>query len=117
MSTVFAVKITGLFLGVLARTLLPWLRKVRDGQARGFSRRYLYAALASLAIGTILTLVIFPRFEAGPEAAGFEALFKLFALAFAFGFGWNALVNEGEAWTSRPARRPGPRAGGAPKAA
>ena len=117
MSTVFLVKITGLFLGVLARTLLPWLRKVRDGQARGFSRRYLYAALASLAIGTILTVVIFPRFEAGPEAAGFEALFKLFALAFAFGFGWNALINEGEAWASRPAGRPGTLAGGAPRAA
>jgi hypothetical protein len=117
MSTVFLVKMAGLFLGVLARTLLPWLRKVRDGQARGFSRRYLYAALASLAIGTILTLVIFPQFEAGPDAAGFEALFKLFALAFAFGFGWNALVNEGEAWVSKPAVRPGARAGGAPKAA
>jgi hypothetical protein len=117
MPMAFLVKITGLFLGVLARTLLPWLRKVRDGKARGFNRRYIYAALASLAIGVILTLVIFPRFEAGPEGAGFEALFKLFALAFAFGFGWNALVNEGEAWASRPEDRPEARAGGAPKAA
>ncbi len=100
MSTEFSVKLLGLFLGVLARTALPWLRKLRDGRVRGFSRRYLYSAMASLAIGLILTLTIFPRFEAGPAAAGFEALFKLFALAFAFGFGWNALINEGGAWVA-----------------
>ena len=75
---------------------------------RGFRRRYLVSALASLVIGFVLTLVVFPRFEAGPQGSFFEALFKLFCLA--FGFGWNALVLEGEAWagstkavqTSRP---------------
>jgi hypothetical protein len=100
MSTAFLVKFTGLLCGVLARTLLPWLRKVRDGRVRGFSRRYAMSALASLAIGLILTLVIFPQFEPGPEGPAFESLFKLFSLAFAFGFGWNALVNEGEAWAA-----------------
>jgi hypothetical protein len=107
MSTAFLVKFSGLLFGVLARTVLPWLRKVRDGQVRGFSRRYLYSALASLAIGLILALVIFPQFEAGAGGGSFEALFKLFALAFAFGFGWNALVNEGGAWAAgsdRPER-------------
>ncbi|MCK7480022.1 MAG: hypothetical protein M0C28_24120 [Candidatus Moduliflexus flocculans] len=67
MSTAFLVKFSGLFLGILARTVLPWLRKVREGRVRGFGRRYLYSALASLAIGLILTLVLFPRFEAGAE--------------------------------------------------
>jgi hypothetical protein len=107
MSTAFLVKFSGLLFGVLARTVLPWLRKVRDGRVRGFSRRYLYSALASLAIGLILALVIFPQFEAGAGAASFEAFFKLFTLAFAFGFGWNALVNEGGAWAAgsdRPER-------------
>ena len=88
MSTAFLVKFFGLLCGVLARTALPWLRKVRDGRVRGFSRRYLFSALASVAIGLILTLVIFPQFEAGPEGLTFDGLFKLFSLAFAFGFGW-----------------------------
>jgi len=105
MSTAFLVKLCGLLLGVLARTILPWLRKVKDGKVRGFSRRYAYSALASLAIGLILTLILFPRFEAGPEAETFEALFKLFSLAFGFGFGWNALVNEGGAWAVKPGDR------------
>jgi hypothetical protein len=107
MSTAFLVKFSGLLFGVLARTVLPWLRKVRDGRVRGFSRRYLYSALASLAIGLILALVIFPQFEAGAGGVTFEAFFKLFALAFAFGFGWNALVNEGGAWAAGSARPEG----------
>jgi hypothetical protein len=102
MSTEFLVKFFGLLLGVLARTLLPWLRKVREGRVRGFSRRYLYSALAAAAVGLILTLVIFPQFEAGPEGRTFEAFFKLFCLAFGFGFGFNALLNEGGAWASKP---------------
>ena len=105
MSTEFLVKFAGLLAGVLARTVLPWLRKVRDGRVRRFDRRYLYSALASLAIGLILTLVVFPKFEAGAAGPAFEALFKLFCLAFAFGFGWNALVNEGGAWAA-PAGTP-----------
>jgi hypothetical protein len=113
MSAEFLVKIIGLFLGVLARTALPWLRKVRDGKVRGFSRRYFYSGLAALTVGLILTLTIFPRFEAGPAGAGFEAFFKLFALAFAFGFGWNALINEGGAWVEPgEGLEPGPAARG-----
>ena len=101
MSTVFLVKFFGLLLGILARTLLPWLRKVKEGKVRGFSRRYAYSALASAAIGLILTLTIFPRFDAGAAGQGFDELFKLFCLAFGFGFGWNALVNEGGAWAGK----------------
>ena len=113
MSTAFLVKFFGLFLGVLARTILPWLRKVKEGKVRGFSRRYVYSALASLAIGLILTLILFPKFEAGAEGETFEALFKLFGLAFGFGFGWNALINEGGAWAAKPEVR-GEEAGGEP---
>jgi predicted Kef-type K+ transport protein len=100
MSMEFLVKLSGLFLGILARTLLPWLRKVKEGKIRNFNRRYIYSALASAAIGLFLTLTIFPRFEAVVAGQGFEELFKLFCLAFGFGYGWNALVNEGGAWAS-----------------
>ncbi len=102
MSSEFLIKFLGLFAGILARTILPWLRKVKEGKVRGFSRRYVYSALASLAIGLILALTIFPKFEAGADGETFEALFKLFCLAFGFGFGWNALINEGGAWAAKP---------------
>ena len=72
MSMEFLVRLVGIFAGVLARTLLPWLRKLHDGRVTGFGRRYLLSALASLALGFILTLVVFPRFEAGPAGDSFE---------------------------------------------
>jgi len=99
MSTTFLVRLIGIFAGVMARTLLPWLRKLRQGHVRGFSRRYAVSALTSLVLGVVLTLVVFPRFDEAAAGASFEALFKLFCLAFGFGFGWNALVLEGQAWT------------------
>jgi hypothetical protein len=98
MSLEFLIKFSGILMGVLARSLLPWLRKIRDGVVTGFGRRYFVSALASAVIGLILTLVVFPKFEAGGGGQTFEALFKLFCLAFGFGFGWNALVLEGGAW-------------------
>ncbi len=98
MSAPFFIKFFGILLGILARTILPWLRKLRNGQVSGFSRRYVYSALASLLIGFVLTLVIFPRFDTELGGASFESLFRLFCLAFGFGFGWNALVLEGGAW-------------------
>lgn len=112
MSTEFLIRLFGIFAGVLARTLLPWLRKLREGRVRGFGRRYLISALASLAIGFILTMVVFPRFEADPQGSTFEALFKLFCLAFGFGFGWNALILEGEAWAGSSKAVQTPRPGG-----
>lgn len=112
MTTASWVTFFGLLLGVLARTALPWLRKVQAGQAGRFGRRYLYSALASAAIGLILTLVLFPKFEAVPGSAGLEAFFKQFCLAFGFGFGWNALVNEGAAWASKTEPTEGGQAGG-----
>ena len=101
MSLELIIKFLGILLGVLTRSLLPWLRKLREGKVQKFGKRYVYSAIGSLILGFILTLVLFPQFEPAGTPAGFDAYFKLFCLAFGFGFGWNALVNEGEAW-ARP---------------
>jgi hypothetical protein len=93
-----SIKLIGIFLGIIARTLLPWLRKLRQGEVQGFNKKYLYSALASLILGIFLTLVIFPQFDASLDSLSFEAYFKLFCLAFGFGFGWNSIVLEGSQW-------------------
>ncbi len=107
MTTEFFLKFGGVFLGVLARTMVPWLRKLREGQVLKFDKRYIYSTAASLIVGFILTLVMFPQLTVpaggGP---GFEAYFKLFCLAFGFGFGWNGLVLEGGQW-AKPAEKRG----------
>ena len=108
MSTPFVIKILGLFLGIVARSLIPWLRKLRQGEVHGFDRRYFYSALATFILGIILTLVLFPQFKddgaglgpGGASSPGFEAYFRLFCLAFAFGFGWNAMVLEAGQWAN-----------------
>jgi hypothetical protein len=41
MSLETILKLVGIFLGILARSLLPWLRKLREGKVVRFSRRYL----------------------------------------------------------------------------
>jgi hypothetical protein len=99
MSLELIVKFLGILLGVLIRSLLPWLRKLREGRVQKFGKRYVYSAIGSFILGFILTLVIFPQFQASGTPAGFDAYFKLFCLAFGFGFGWNALLLEGGQWT------------------
>lgn len=117
MTTELAVKLAGIFLGVVARTLAPWLRKIREGGRLRFQPRYAAAAAASLALGVIATLVIFPEFDAASPARTFDSLFRLFCLAFGFGFGWNAMILEGGEWAGalKPRRKIGdPAAGNAP---
>ena len=95
----FLLRFCGVFLGVLARTLVPWLRKLKDGEIVRFDRRYLYSTAASLLIGFVLTLAVFPQFAASTDGrTPFETTFKIFCLAFGFGFGWNGLVLEGGQW-------------------
>jgi len=99
MSLELIIKFSGILLGVLMRTLLPWVRKLREGRVLKFNKRYIYSTIGSFILGFIVTLVIFPQFEPAGTAGGFDAYFKLFCLAFGFGFGWNALLLEGGQWT------------------
>ena len=109
MSLETILKLVGIFLGILARSLLPWLRKLREGKSGRFSRRYLTSAAASLLFGVIITLTLFPQLEASAPGRSLDDAFKLFCLAFGFGFGWNALILEGTQWAgslavSKPAK-------------
>ncbi len=101
-----ALKLLGVLFGVLARTLVPYLRKLKQGKIQRFNKGYWVSALASFTLGLITTLLIFPKFESGGIAAGTEALIKLFCIAFAFGFAWNSLVSEGAKWAGRPKQKP-----------
>jgi hypothetical protein len=102
MSYELGLKFSGIFLGVLARAIIPWLRKIRDGKARRFRKRYIYSALSSIILGFFITLLIFPQFAASGAAGSapsLESLVKLFCLAFGFGFGWHGIVSEAASWT------------------
>jgi len=85
MTPAFIITIAGLFLGVGARSLILWLRKLRDGKVQRFNQRYFYSALATFILGIIITLLIFPQFKGDlGEPARFEYYFRLFCLASAW---------------------------------
>lgn len=95
------LKLSGILLGVLSRTLVPYLRKLRQGKVKEFKNGYWLSALASFILGLITTLLIFPEFNIAQPGVGVEASIKIFCLAFGFGFGWNSLVSEGAKWGER----------------
>ena len=92
------LELSGIFLGVLARAFFPWIRKLRSGKAVHFSKRYLYSAIGSVIAGMIVTVLIFPKFDVAASGQGAEASVRLFAMAFGFGFGWHAIVDEVAKW-------------------
>lgn len=92
------LKLSGIFFGVLARTLSPYLRKMKQGKIKKFDGIYGVSAVASLILGIITTLLIFPQFDITKDGVGLEASIKLFCLAFAFGFGCNSIVTEAAKW-------------------
>ncbi len=92
------LELSGIFLGVLARVFFPWVRKLRSGKAVHFSKRYVYSAIGSVIAGMIVTVLIFPKFEVTSMGQGAEASVRLFAMAFGFGFGWHAIVDEVAKW-------------------
>ena len=95
------LKLSGILLGVLARTLAPYLRKVKQGKVKEFKNGYWLSALAAFILGLITTLLIFPKFEITQTGPGIEGLIKLFCTAFGFGFAWNSLVNETAKWAEK----------------
>ncbi len=100
-----ALKLLGILFGVMARTLVPYLRKLKQGKIKSFKKGYWASALASFILGLVTTLLIFPKFEFVGAAAGPEASIKLFCTALAFGFTWNSLVSEGAKWAERPKQK------------
>ena len=92
------IKLTGILFGVLARTIAPYLRKLKQGKVKEFKNGYWIAAAASFTLSVITTLLIFPDFNVARPGTGIEASIKLFCLAFGFGFAWNSVVSEAAKW-------------------
>lgn len=95
------IKLAGILLGVLTRSIVPYLRKLKKGKIENFSRRYLSTAVASIILGIIVTILIFPQFKVPQAEITVEGYIKLFCASFGFGFGWNTIINEITKWSSR----------------
>ncbi|MBN2407091.1 MAG: hypothetical protein JXJ19_05290 [Elusimicrobia bacterium] len=97
-----AIKLLGLFLGVFARTWIPYIRKLKQGKIKGFDKKFLKFALGSVILSGISVLLIIPQYKySETEIIDFWTALKVFATAFAFGFGWNTVVNESIKWNEK----------------
>ena len=93
------VQIIGLFFGVLSRTFLPFLRKPYKGRIKSFNKKYIYQSIGALFLSFIIFFIVFPQYPYYAEAkTGGLILFKLFCIAFTFGFGFHSLINETAKW-------------------
>ncbi len=92
------VQVLGVFFGVLARTSLPFFRKLYQGKIKRFNRRYAFQAAGAFFISIIISFLIFPQYPFQEETTEFFDIFKLFCLSFGFGFGFNSLLNEAGEW-------------------
>lgn len=82
----------GVLLGICARAVLPYLRKLRDQQLV-WSHKYTASAAASLILCLIAAMLVFPSYEVA------EGLFPyVFLAALSFGYGVNSGVIEGLEW-------------------
>ncbi|MFP4687532.1 MAG: hypothetical protein ACLFN5_05415 [bacterium] len=91
--------VSGLFLGVLARTALPFIRKMKQGKIKKFEYKFLIQGAGAAIIATIIVFIIYPYYEIDlPELLDFQTAFNIFTTSFAFGFASNTLVNEILEW-------------------
>jgi hypothetical protein len=98
----FSIKLSGVWLGVFARLMLPYLRKLYQGKTLKFDLKYLRRTIASFLLSTIFTIILFPELELLPAASfNFEYGFKLFCLSFGFGFGFNSIIIEFGQWLEK----------------
>ncbi len=94
----FLIKLSGVFFGVLSRMLVPYIRKLKQKKIAKFNNHYLRIAFCSFTLSIIVTLLIFPQFSSHGSIIDLESGFKLFCIAFGFGFGFNSLISELSEW-------------------
>jgi hypothetical protein len=79
----------GIFLGCLARTLIPWLKKRKEaaktGEAIKFDNSFLITLALGLAVSMTTAMLVYPQFVLAEGVA--------FPAAFIFGYGAQDLTN------------------------
>ena len=89
------VAFSGVFLGVLCRTLLPYVEKLRDALDRGvkiaWDNRYGYTASAALFLSFVTSALAFPSIQI-PSST--PSLLYLLLIGFGYGWGLNDALNK-----------------------
>jgi len=87
----------GVFIGVLVRIYLPYIRKVYQGTVETFDNKYIISGLVGLVFALITTFLLGPEILIVPTDT-MTSLLKVFWLNWITGFGASSVVNELLAW-------------------
>lgn len=83
----------GVFVGILLRTLLPYIRKLKDAEKKNeqltFELKYVGTAIFALIVSFVVSALIFPTFPI-PDTYNVY----IFLQSFTFGYASNDLINE-----------------------
>lgn len=82
------VAILGLFFGALAMMMIPYLRKLREGEIDHFDKKFLASFAGSIVFAAIVTVFLIPNVSLSGGVA------ERFANSFILGIGSNALFAE-----------------------
>ena len=84
----------GVFLGCLARSLVPFMRKLgelaREGKPLAWDHRYTASLIVATFAGFVASMFVMPAVPMAELGSGVAA----FCGAFLIGFGSNSIVNE-----------------------
>lgn len=89
----------GLFLGVFMRTVLPFIRKMKQGKIKSFEYKYLIQGGGAFLFSFLAMVLLYPYFiYETPEVLNMLSRIDIFVSAFVFGFASNSLLNELLEW-------------------
>lgn len=80
----------GILIGVFARIMIPYLRKVWIGEIKEFDLYYLWVGFAGLILSLIASVLISPGMLINPDAT----FVQLITANFIVGFGSTSIINE-----------------------
>jgi len=84
-----AIAIIGIFLGVAARSFLPYIRKtVKENIPLKWEHRY----TGNLILSIIITVLVYPTFQIPVDSLA------VFVGAFIFGWGFDSILTEAYQW-------------------
>lgn len=91
-----AIALLGIFLGLAAKSFLPYIRKtIVENQSLQWQHRF----SAILIVCAVMAIVLFPEFS--PPADGL----RVFVAAFSFGIGVNWTATEAYQWVASVTRK------------
>src|SRR5512139_2676245 len=97
--SIMAWIIVAVLLGIVARTILPYLQTLRENPDTPFNRKFIVPAVITVLIALITSPLVFATIP--PEQLNAAPTFQSLIVLFAAGWGATDVVREGQKFVSK----------------